>query len=184
MKKMYFVLLLILPIVVNAQKVSNTPKEAEKKSIKYEDMVSKSGVVCTTYTYPIDDVELSWSTSTQTFTEKLSFSIERVIVGNIDVSYLSIRYPKRPSFAMIEESNVKELCSTLIKMKEIRKNPVPDGASAEYSYYNSDGIVINCSKVAWKIQLDKFSKDYFYVSDIDPFISKLEEIIQKMASIK
>ena len=177
--------LLVLPIVANAQKVSTTQKESEKKTIKYEDFISKNGVVCTTYTYPIDDIELVWNTSTSTFKDKLSFHIEKMIVGNTSVSFLNISHNKYDgaSSVMIEETNVKDLCSALNKIKEISKKQVPEGARAEYTYLNNDGIYIYFSGDLWKIKLEKFDKDTIYASDIDPLINKLQEIMQKMASI-
>lgn len=192
MKRIYFVLLLMLPIVANAQrsatgtKSTNAQKEAEKKTTKYEDFVSKSGIVYTTYTYPMDEIVLVWKDSTSTFNDQLYFSIEKISIGNASASFLQIHHIKyvEASLVMMEESNVKDLCNSLIKMKEIIKNPVPEGAKAQYSYFNSDGVVVLYEDDVWKIQLERFTKDHIRTSDIDPFIKKLQEIIQKFESIK
>lgn len=188
MKRIYFVLLLMLPIVANAQrsatgtKSTNAQKEAEKKTTKYEDFVSKSGIVSTTYTYPMDEIVLVC----KGYNDKLSFSIDKIIIGNASASFLKIRHIKydEASLVMMEESNVKELCNSLIKMKEIIKNPVPEGAKAQYSYLNSDGVVVLYEGDVWQIQLERITTDHIWTSDIDPFIKKLQEIIQKFESIK
>lgn len=69
-------------------------------------------------------------------------------------------------------------------MKELIKNPVPEGAKAQYSYLNNDGVIVIYERDVWKIQLEKFTKDRIFASDINPFITKLQEIIQKFESIK
>lgn len=88
------------------------------------------------------------------------------------------------SFVMMEESNVKDLCNSLIKMKELIKKTVPEDAKAQYSYLNNDGVIVIYEGDVWKIQLEKFTKDRIFASDIDPLITKLQEIIQKFESIK
>ncbi len=197
MKKICLVLLLLLPVVVNAQrsttnprsataqKATGTQKESEKGTTKYEDLVSKSGVVFTTYTYPMGEVLLPWSVSSSSYTEKISFSIEKIVIDNIGISYLQVTHRgyDEISSAMVEETNVKEWYNALIKMKEICKNPVPEGASAKYYYLNPDGIVMTYQK-GWRIQLEKITKDNFPADNIDPLITKLQEVIQKFDTIR
>lgn len=182
MKKICFVLLLMLPVVASAQKATSTQKE----TTKYEDLVSKSGVVSTTYRYRIGVVELVWNASTSTFTDKLVLSIEKMIIGNTSTSFLNITHTgyDEASFVMIEESNVKELYNSIIKLKELGNNPVPEGAIPQYSYLNNDGVFITYDGEVWRIQLDKFSKDKITASNIDPLIAKLQEVIQKFETIK
>lgn len=185
MKKVLLVLLLIFPIVSNAQKAIGSQKE-EKRTTKYEDFVSKSGVVYTTYSYPIDAVELIWNASTSTYKEKLNFAIEKMVIGNTSESFLNISHIDydEASLVVMEEANVKELCDALIQMKEMGNNPVPEGAKAEYSYLNSDGVLVTFNGNLWKIQLEQYNKDKIFASSIDPLITKLQEIIQKFESIK
>ncbi len=192
MKKFYFVLLLMLPVVANAQRSTpNTKNASVPKVTSYEDFVSKSGVVYTTYSYPIDAVEIVWKSS-YSFTTRLAFSIEKVSIGNTSASFLQIshiqsdevtRYAATSS-VMMEESNVKDLCNSLIKMKEIIKKPIPEGAKALYSYINNDGVAVLYEKDEWRIQLERSTKDLIVTSDIDSIITKLQEIIQKFESIK
>ena len=162
MKKICLVLLLILPGLLNAQKstttakVANTEKEPEKTTTKYEDIVSKSGVVFTTYTYPMGETTLVWNESSSSG-DKLAFFIDRIIFDNLGVSFLRVHLEKYGgiSIAKIEEANVKELYSSLLKMKEICKNTVPDGAKATYSYFNDDGVSVRYEGDVWKIKLEE-----------------------------
>ena len=170
----------------NAPKVATLQKEADKKATSYDDFVSKSGVVYTTYTYPVDAIELIWNASTSSFSDKLTFSIVKIGIGNASASFLQINHNRydEASFVMMEESNVKDLCNSLIKMKELIKKTVPEGAKAQYSYLNNDGVIVIYEGDVWKIQLEKFTKDRIFASDIEPLITKLQEIIQKFESIK
>ena len=87
------------------------------------------------------------------------------------------------SSAIIEVSAAKELLKAINDIKQVKDNPSPEGAKTKYSYLGSDGILITYNDGEWKIELDRYTTDCAFTKDIDIFINKLQEAIQKMETI-
>ena len=177
--KKFLILLLMLPIVAFAQK-SN-----EQKS-KYEDFISKTGV-CTTITYKIPSVEIEAAYGEGQYKETISFSLEKITIGNASLTFLELFHSKfdEVSSAMIEASDVKAIYNAIAEMQKIRKNPKPEGAaSVKHTFFGNDGVSVECNDNSWTIRLERYNKDNIWIKDIEPFSNRLQEIIQKIDSIK
>lgn len=189
MRKICLFALLMLTVVVNAQKtasrtVSKSSVTAEKKSTKYEDVISKSGNVLTELSYKLPNLEIPYyySSSTKVI---FCFYIKKLVIGNISFTFLKIDHPGlNRTEALIEASNVKVLCNAIKEMKEKQQKPVPEGATAQYSYLGNEGVYIELSGDMWTIHLNGLGNDPIYIKDIDVLYNRLQEIIPKIDSIK
>ena len=165
--------MLMLPMIVFAQK--SVPSQ---RTTKYEDLITKSGVIFTTYTYPLDGIDLPLGANYN----RLGFNIIKIVLANMSYTFLEVRHYEYGN-AKISESCVKEWYNSLKKMNGMTNSSIPEGARAEYTYINTDGIVVSYTNKIWRIGLNT-NKGMIGATDITPLITKLEEIIQKFGTIK
>lgn len=180
MKRFIIALMLILPIIASAQ------NDTSKQPTKYEDLMSKSRNICTTHTYDLGHIELPAEISNY----KIGFNIINKIISNNSYTFLEMSHITffgssaiKGSSAIIEVSAAKELLKAINDIKQVKDNPSPEGAKTKYSYLGSDGILITYNDGEWKIELDRYTTDCAFTKDIDIFINKLQEAIQKMETI-
>ena len=174
MKRFIIALMLILPIIASAQ------NDTSKQPTKYEDLMSKSRNICTTHTYDLGHIELPAEISNY----KIGFNIINKIISNNSYTFLEMSHITFfGSSAIIEVSAAKELLKAINDIKQVKDNPSPEGAKTKYSYLGSDGILITYNDGEWKIELDRYTTDCAFTKDIDIFINKLQEAIQKMETI-
>lgn len=176
MKRFIIALMLILPIIASAQ------NDTSKQPTKYEDLMSKSGNICTTHTYYLGHIELSVEISK----DKIFFNIINKIISNNSYTFLEMShfgYLDGGSSAIIEVSAAKELLKAINDIKQIKDNPSPEGAKTKYSYLGSDGILITYNDGEWEIKLDRYTRDIIFTKNIEKFINKLQVAIQKMETI-
>ena len=179
MKKL-LLLLLMLPMVAFAQ-------SGKDQKSKYEDFMSKSGNVCTILEYNLPPLEVASAYGTTP--EKISFTIQKFSIANSSLSFLQIFHTRwdEASSAMIEASDVKLMLNAIKEIKGKKDSPVPEGATAQYLFLGNDGVTVKLKgkdRDIWEIKLERYTKDDISIKDIDSFIGKLEEIVQKMDSIK
>ena len=177
MKKFLF-LFLILPMVALAQN--------EKGKTKYEEFASKSGV-CTIVNYKVPDVVLVAAYGDGKYSSKVSFSLEKMTIGNTSLTFLNMshRNYNDASSAMLEASDVIALYNAIKEMMNKRQNPKPEGANGvKYIFLGNDGVSVECNNDSWTIKLERFSKDEIWIKDIEPFSNRLQEIIQQINTIK
>lgn len=182
MKKslMLLIFVLLFPFMGFAQNVS------DMKGTKYEDLVSKTGIIFTTQTYHLGTVHLA-SAYVETHTEDLTFSVVKIINGTSSAVFLRISHMKgltEKSSAMIEDSDVKGLVKAINDMNLLRGMPVPEGAFVKHTYMGADGVTVTLWENMWKIKLERYTQDSLDTKKIDLFLSKLQESMKKMASLK
>jgi hypothetical protein len=176
-----------LTIEADAQKVvsrtTNKPSTTvEQKSVKYEDVISKSGNVLTEFTYHLPELEVPSYYGNSNV--KFYFYIKKLAIGNVSLSFLGISHlGLNRTDALMEMSEVKVFCNAINEMKEKQKIPAPDGATVKYSYLGNDGVSIELSKDKWTIYLERHGNDPIYIKDIDLLYNRLQDNIHKTDSI-
>lgn len=176
MKRLLFVLSFLLPSLLFAQN--------ENKS-KYNEFLSTSKLI-TTVTYSIPEVVLTAAYGEGKYTEKVSFSIEKMSNDKSSSLFLVIRHNQfdNASYVILESADVKELYASLKQIQDKSKTPKPeDAVSIVYTYMGNSGLSVKYEK-DWTIQLERYNKDKIWVSDIEPLCQRLNEIIQQMETLK
>lgn len=192
MRKIFLLLLLLLPVIGNAQrslkpqKAIVTQKEPEKQATKFEDFISKPGV-CTIVSYKVPEIVLTAAYGDGKYTDKISFVLEKYTISNLSVVFLSMHHSDydKASTAIIEASEVKALFDAINEMTKKKQIPKPEGAAGiKHTFISKDGIFIEYSNDSWRIKLEKYSKDEIWITDIEPFNNRLQEVIQKIETIQ
>ena len=192
MRTICLLLLLILPVIGNAQKslklqkATVTQKEPENQVIKYEDFISKSGV-CTIVSYKVPEIVLTTAYGDGKYTDKISFLLEKYTISNLSIVFLSMQHSRydNASTAIIEASEIKALSEAINEMTKKKQTPKPDGAAGiKHTFVSNDGIYVEYSNDSWRIKLERYSKDEIWITDIEPFNNRLKEVIQQVETIQ
>lgn len=194
MKKIVIILLLTIPVIVCAQKSitshksSVTPKSTQKDVAKNKDSEENFGEILSSYTYYMGQITLTWKTTKSTTNEKLLFYVGNVIKENKSLYYVNVFHGgfgfDIDSSITLEEPLAREWYESLLKLDEIRKKPVPEGAEVVYSYRNDKNMIIDFKENRYEIRLNSLKNDKIFASDIKPMISKLEECFSKIKLLK
>lgn len=176
MKRFLFVMSIFVPTLLFAQN--------ETKS-KYDEFLSTAKLI-TTVTYSIPEVTLTAAYGDGKYTDNISFYIEKLSNDKSSLLILVIRHHQfdQASCAILESSEVKELYASLKQIQDKSKTPKPEEAkSIAYTYMGDSGLSVKYEK-DWTIKLEKYNKDQIWVSDIEPLCVRLNEIIQRMETLK
>lgn len=192
MRKILLFLLFTISLTVNAQKSTTsqkssiTPKSTQNDAVKNKGTEEKFGEILSSYIYSLGQITLTWKSASSTTNDKLAFNVGYVIKDNETLYYLSVFHSGLgvSSSVTLEEPFAKKWYESLLKLDEIRKKPVPDGARASYSYKNDQNIVIYYEDNRYDIRLNSLKNDKIFASDITPMISKIKEGLDRIKSLK
>lgn len=183
----------------NNHQTSKTTNKEVTSSAKFKDLCSTSGVLITTKSYNIGECELPYSIGSKESgskgVEKFSFTVCRVSAGNttaffLDIAHRDHLYGLNGSSCYIEYNNLKQLKDAIYAMQGEIGKPFESDYGV-YSYITPDELslrLLNADKADaayWEIKLELFTKDIIYnITDITPFLNKIEEGISKIDEIK
>lgn len=175
MKKILVYLLLLIPTCVYAQ--------TEKQMSKYDVLLAKNGKISTTFTYDFDKITLK--SAYVDSEEDIGFSVSKISIDNSIYCFITIYHNgyNRASSSYIDIKDAKDLAKAIKEINSMKDNPVPEGATARYNYQTIDGLSVGFRNGSWSIYLEKGNNDFIPTKDIQPFVNKLEEAIEKAESI-
>lgn len=183
MKKLYFLLCLLLATTLTFSQEQK--KELEKEKTKIDAFASKTGSIIKLSDYKLTGIKTLYGGLSET-------RIRKINSGSLVSYFFQIEKQGKynTSTASIEQSDLLEVIKALNSLKtEVEKDIATNSDYLENKFTTVDGFkigyMVNKGKVTWFLQLEKYGSDNtIFIENLETVEKSFEEAKNKIEELK